>query len=261
MSIWTRLKRVTASDPPRILIYGPPGMGKTSLASEFPAPIFLQVEDGTPGDAELDTFGQLTGFADVQDALAALYQEDHAFKTIVLDSADKLEPLIWDAVCADNKWQSIEAPGYGKGYVEADYKWRDLIGGLDALRRERGMTIIIIAHSEVKRFDDPSTASYSQYNIRTHKRAQAILCDWVDCILMVNQDVQVKTEDQGFNKTRARAEGVNRMIFAEQRPAFIAKNRYGIPPKIRFEKGKGYQAIAQYFPAQFTKAAAVDDAA
>lgn len=253
MSVWSKLRKVKAEDAPRLLIYGPPKMGKTTLASEFPGAIFLQVEDGTPGGNELNSFGKLDSFAEVMQALGSLYTETHEFKTIVIDSLDKLEPMVWAALCAEKKWESIETPGYGKGYTEADNLWRDLVSGLNALRTDLGMTIIVICHSEIERFDDPSTASYSQYQLRLHKRARAIFSDEVDAILLVKQDVAIKQEEQGFNKTRAVAEGINRFIFCEARPAFLAGNRYGLPAKIRFDKGKGYAALAPFLPTHEAK--------
>lgn len=243
------LKTVKAILPPRVLLYGPPKMGKTTLASEFPNAVFLQVEDGTPGDLELQSFGHLTSHNQVMEAIAALYSEAHGYQTVVLDSLDKYEPLVWAATCEANKWDNIESPGYGKGYVSADATWREMLEGVNALRIERGMTAIFIAHSVVERFDDPRTASYSRYDIRLHKRAQALIEDDADLIAFVNQDATLKVEDQGFNKKRAHAEGgVTRWIYCEGRPSLNAGNRYGIPPKLQYTKGKGYESLAPYFP-------------
>lgn len=243
------LRRVKSVLPPRILIYGPHGLGKTTLANEFPNAVFLQVEDGTPGDITLDSFGVLKTYNEVIEGIASLYMEEHGYQTVVLDSLDKFEPLVWQATCEANKWNSIEDAGYGKGYIAADAFWRDYYEGLNALRRDRGMTVINIAHSEVERFDDPRTASYSRYEIRLHKRARALVQDDADLIAFINQDAAIKGEDVGFNKTRTHAEGgTQRWIYCEGRPSLNAKNRYGIPPKVLYEKGKGFAVLGKYFP-------------
>lgn len=248
----SHLRRIKATEPPRVLIYGPPGMGKTTFASEWPDPVFLQVEDGTPGDLELASFGRLTSYEDVIDAIGALYQEDHGQQTVVLDSLDKLEPLVWAKVCADNNWQNVESPGYGKGYVSADIYWRDLIEGMNALRRDKGMGVVYIAHSSIENVNDPMTTSYSRFDIRLHKRAVGIFQDEVDAILFLNQDVTIKQDDpkaKSGQGTRTRADGGgNRFVYAAPRPAFVAKNRYGIPDKFQYVRGKGYAELAPHFP-------------
>lgn len=250
MSVFDRFVTMKADKPPRVLIYGPPGMGKTTLASEFPNPVFIQAEDGTPAGLELAGFKPTT-FEEILEAMGELYNEEHGFKTLVVDSLDKMQPLLWDSVCRENKWQSIETPGYGKGYVAAEYKWRDFLDGLNALRVEKQMNIVLISHSDVERFDDPTSASYSQYQVRLQKSGRKLVEDEVDAILLLKQEVATKEEDQGFNKTRTRAEaGSTRFIYCEGRPAFVAKNRYGMPSKIPFKPGEGYAALAKYFPGQ-----------
>jgi Cdc6-like AAA superfamily ATPase len=243
------LKKVRSTLPPRTLIYGPPGLGKTTLASEWPNTVFIQIEDGTPAHVELDSFGILTSYEDVISAIGALYAEDHQFQAVAIDSLDKLEPLVWQAACEANKWESIESPGYGKGYLAADTFWLDLLGGLNALRNDRGMTPLLIAHSEVGRFDDPRTASYSRFDIRLHKRALALVEDEMDLMIFLNQEATVKEENLGFNKKRSHAEGgIQRWMYLEGRPSLNAKNRYGMPPKMPYNKGQGFAGLAPFLP-------------
>ena len=143
---------------PRIVILGPEKVGKTSFScgSQFDKgelvatglndPIVISVK-GEEGADDLDVakFPTAMSFNDVIEAIGALYQEEHQFRTAVIDSASALEPLVWDAVCKRNKVQAIEqvGGGFGKGYIEAAQEWRRLTKGLDALR-ERGMATIII---------------------------------------------------------------------------------------------------------------------
>jgi hypothetical protein len=243
------LRKVRADQPPRLLIYGPEKMGKTTLASEFPAPVFLQTEMGQSGDLELDSFGHLTSYEQVIEAIGSLASGDHSFQTVVLDSVSALQKLVWDKVCRDSNVKSIELAGggYGKGYIEADNLWLEVLDGLNYLRNERRMAVVLVGHAIISRFDDPETQSYSRYDIDLHKRAEALLKREVDAILLVKKDVTIKTEGKG---DRVRADGGDtRWIYTEGKPAFTAGNRYNMPARIMYQKGQGFSALAPFFPA------------
>jgi hypothetical protein len=174
---------------------------------------------------------------------------------LIVDSLDRLETLAQRHVCKQNKWANIEDAGYGKGYVVAADTMRNFIDGCNALRSARGMNVIYIAHSVIGRFDDPQAASYSKYDIRLNKHVHAMFEDEVDAILFVNQDLNVQAESVGFGKEVKRAEGGGfRWIYTEARPSYNAKNRYGMPHRVKYDKGKGYSAIAGFLPAQSTEA-------
>lgn len=247
------LRRTVNTDPPRILLYGPEKAGKTSLAAEFPDAVFIQTEVGT-GTLELDTFGRIESYTDVMDAIGSLYQEPHDYKTVVIDSVTKLQPMIWAETGErgddkGNKKKRIEDFGYGKGYVYALGIWQELMDALDLLRLERGMNVVLIAHAKIERFDDPETVSYSRYQIDLHDKAADLIKRDVDVILLVKPDVAIKTEEGGFGKGRAIAGGGrNVWMHTDSRPAYVAGNRYNLPEKMLFERGKGFDALAPFFP-------------
>ena len=126
------------------------------------------------------------------------------------------------------------------------------------------MGVIYIAHSTIETVNDPTTASYSQFNIRLHKRAVGMMQDEADAVIFLNQDVALLQNDPKAKAgpgTRLRAAGGgNRWMHCTPRPAYIAKNRYGMPDKLQYEKGKGYEVLAPYFP-NFTKPKAAVKAA
>jgi len=234
----------TAPAPPRILIHGVAGAGKSTFASRSDKAVFVLTEDGL-GVLKVNHFPLARTFDDVMGALAALYSEPHDHKTVVVDSVDWLEPLVWARACKDNNWGSIEEPGYGKGYVAALDLWRQYLDGLNALRDERAMTVIQIAHTDIKRFDSPEHEPYDRYVIKLHTRAAALLQEHSDVVLFANYRISTVKSDVGFNKKVTRALGSGeRVLYTAERPAFLAKNRYGLPDVLPLD----WQAFAAAMP-------------
>ena len=220
--------------PPRLIVYGPHKIGKTTFGSTAPGAVVLPTEEGI-GLLKVPHFPLLKTYDAVLEAIGALYNEEHSYQTAVLDTADWLEPLVWARTCRKHEWDHIERPGYGKGYVAAAEFWREILDGLNALRSHRDMCVVVLAHAEIKRFDAPETEPYDRYQIKLQHRAAALVEEWSDAILFANYRTFTQQTDVGFNKKVTRGIGTGeRLIFTEERPAFKAGNRYSLPAELPF---------------------------
>lgn len=226
--------------PARLIVYGVPGVGKTTLAAGAPSPIFIPVEDGLVG-MDVPAFPKCNSFDDVREALGTLINEEHEFKTVVLDSADVLEPMIWDQVCNEGGKGSIGDFAYGRGYEMAVEKWRDLLRGLDILR-DKGMTVIVLAHSHIVRFESPDSDGYDRFTMRLHKKANATLHDWADAVLFANHETRVVSASGGDRK-RGVSTG-RRVLHTVEQAAWLAKNRFGLEPTVDLS----WDALADKLP-------------
>lgn len=231
MSDWKKtLKTGKQQVPPRICIYGGHGIGKSTLASQFPKPIFISTEDGLDS-LDVTSFPRAASINDVVESVKTLIKEEHDFKTVVIDSVDWLiEPLIVSNVESTHEAKDL---AYGKGQMLVAEEFREILQGLDVLRTRRGMNVVLIAHASVVKFEDPRTEPYDRYQPKLPNRCNALLQEWADVLAFAAFKVIIRKSDSGFNNTKNRGVTTGeRLLHFVENPAYAAKNRYGCPEEI-----------------------------
>jgi len=219
----------TAMAAPRVMVYGVEGIGKSTFGAGAPNPVYILTEDGL-GSLNVDHFPLATSFQDVMDAISTLYKDNHAFETVVIDSLDWLEAIIQREI--EQKYDAKDL-AYGKGALIAAERWREILDGLNALRNDKGMIVILIAHTTIKRFDSPEVEPFDRYQPKLQERSNAVVREWADAVLFANYRTIVKKDDVGFNQTSNRGISTGeRLLFTSERPAYMAKNRYNMPESI-----------------------------
>lgn len=241
----TMLSQVTDTPtirPPRIVIHGKGGAGKTTFGASAPGAILMPIEDGD-GLLTVSRLPRPRGFVDVLNQMAELCNEEHAYRTLVVDTADHLEPLVWDYVCEldDKGKDNIEAFGYGKGYKMADNHWLRFFRGLDVLR-EKGMTIIVLAHNHTKIIEDPVIGPHTRTTPKLHDRANALLYEWADVVGCMDIERGVVERGEG-RKTRTAQTTGQRILTLEDTGAVLAKNRFGLPQTLLIPHEDSYAAL------------------
>lgn len=222
-----------AVTPRRCLLYGLHGIGKSTWAANWPAPVFLPTEDGL---AHLNV-AQLPLSKDVDQFrfyLDGLIESDHQFQTCVVDTVDWLEDLIFSDVCRRYRKSSIENFQFGKGYKYGVDSLMDLLGKLDLLQKQRGMHIVFLSHARVDKHTDPLQPTYDRYSPDLQRSLGKKISEWCDEVFFATAKIYVVSEDLGFEKKASRSIGSNeRVIYTSaDGGAYTAKNRLGLPPEI-----------------------------
>jgi len=249
MGLLQQVRRGRVIAPRRVLLYGVEGIGKSSFGAQAPGAVFLPTETGLD-DIDCASMPLVTSWEMAMESLRELYMETHEFKTLVVDSVDWLEALVWQAACEKKGVSNIEAFGYGKGYIEALEYWRLFIQALSALRDDKGMGVVLLAHSKIEPFRNPEGEDYDRYMPRLHKLASSVLREWCDEVLFASYKTFVKQADSGGGMKTAAKKPVGgdlRVLKTTEKPAHMAKNRLDMPDEIPFTKGAAWAEYAKFF--------------
>ncbi len=228
-TITTRRRR----RPVFFCLYGAPGVGKSEFGASTDNPVFIPCERGLDS-INVPKFPTPKTFAEFYSQLVTLDEEDHPYKTIVIDTADALELLIWERVCAEGNVRSIEdyAGGYSKGYVRARELWTGVLRQLTAMSER--FNIILLAHSHVKSISDPTQATvYDAHEIKVHAKSADIIKQMVDMILFVQIEVTVVKDSAKAKKGRGIL-GEDRIMRTAPGTGYEAKNRYQLENPMGF---------------------------
>ncbi len=228
--------------PPILCCFGDEGIGKSKFAANAPNPVFIFTENSI-GTLDVPRWNAKS-YEDVMEMTATLLNEEHDFKTVVYDTLDWMEPLLWNYLIrmqpTDEKGRTItnvDGYGFGKGYKYALDYWKDFLELVDQLRITKNMAVIFLAHSTLQKITPPDGDSYDSWTLKLQNSdkvsAKDKITEYCDAVLFANWRVAVTEEELGFNKTRNIGKGAGeRIVYTEKRPAFDAKNRFSLPASI-----------------------------
>lgn len=228
----------------KVVLYGPEGIGKSSLAGQFPAPIFIDTE-GSTTEMNVDRLAKPTSWTMLKEQVQWVKQQMGRFKTLVIDTIDWAEMLCVDSVCAQHGKKGIEDFGYGNGYVYVKEEFGRFLNLLSDLI-ESGIHIVLVAHAQIIKFEQPDEmGAYDRYQLKLGKKTSSqtapLVKEWADMVLFINyKTFSVAADAKG---TKHKGQGGVRTIYANHHPAWDAKNRHGLPDEFPLD----YSKIAHIF--------------
>lgn len=244
MNLMERVKRGTIQRPQKVVIYGVEGIGKSTFASHFPNPLFLDLEAGT---AQLDVarIGEITSWSQLMEIIKEVNGTPSLFGTLVIDTADWAEKLCMEHICAKYSKRGIEDFGYGSGYTYLAEEFSRLLELLN-VTVSSGLNVVMLAHAQIRKFEQPDEmGAYDRWelklNKKTTKQTASIVKEWADAVLFANYKTIVTTTKEGKKKAQG---GQDRVLYTEHAATWDAKNRWGLAPEIPFD----YAAISAHIP-------------
>ena len=228
--------------PVKTVLYGPEGIGKSTFASHFPIPVFIDTEGGTKR-LNVARLPQPTSWAMLLDEVAEVRKGSVPCSTLVIDTADWAERLCIQAVCARAKVNGIEDFGYGKGYTYVKEEFAKLLDALEEVLNA-GHNVVVLAHAAITKFEQPdAVGNYDRWSMKTSKQVAPLLREWCDMLLFANYKTVVEKAGSSPN-AKNKASGGRRVMYTAHHPCWDAKNRFGLPEEVPFE----YTSIAACIP-------------
>lgn len=228
--------------PVKTVLYGPEGIGKSTFASHFPDPVFIDTEGGTKR-LNVKRLPQPTSWAMLLDEVAEVRKGSIPCGTLVIDTADWAERLCIQAVCARAKVNGIEDFGYGKGYTYVKEEFSKLLDALEEVLNA-GHNVVVLAHAAITKFEQPdAVGNYDRWGMKTSKQVAPLLQEWCDMLLFANYKTVVEKADSGPN-AKNKASGSKRVLYTTHHACWDAKNRFDLPEEVPFD----YASIAHCLP-------------
>ena len=228
--------------PVKVVLYGPEGIGKSTFASQFPDPVFIDAEGGTKR-LDVRRLPRPTSWAMLLDEVKEVRQGGVPCTTLVLDTADWAEALCIRSICTKAKVDGLEGFGYGKGYVYAKEEFGRLLDQLEEVVAT-GRNVVVLAHATIAKFEQPdAVGNYDRWQMKTTKQVAPLLREWCDMLLFANYKTVVEKAGSGPN-AKNKASGGRRVMYTTHHPCWDAKNRFGLADELPLD----YQAIASIIP-------------
>ncbi len=208
----------------KVVIYGPEGIGKSSLAACFPDPVIIDTEGGT-AHMDVRRIDKPCSWEELLGIVKEVAATPDICKSLVIDTADWAEQLIVTYLCEKYKQSSIESFGYGKGYTYMAEEFARLLMSLDRVI-SAGIHVVVTAHAKMRKFEQPDEmGAYDRWEMKLSKQTAPLLKEWCDMLLFCNYQTFVVTSENSTKK----AQGGKRVIYTSHHPAWDAKSRIALP--------------------------------